>query len=67
MIDGSDGETSCCSCSIGGGGEDGRIGLVIRINVIDGNGVSFDDHADEEEDEEVIDRSDGETSCCPCQ
>ena len=47
MIDGSDGETSCCSCSIGGGGGDGRIGLVIRINVIDGNGVSFDDHDDE--------------------
>ena len=46
MIDGSDGETSCC-CSIGGGGGDGRIGLVIRINVIDGNGVSFDDHNDE--------------------
>ena len=42
MIDGSDVETSCCS--IGGGGGDGRIGLVIRINVIDGNSVIFDDH-----------------------
>ena len=57
MIDGSDGEASCCSCSIGGGG-DGRIGLVIRIIVVQGNGINFDDH--KEEDEEVIYRSDGE-------
>ena len=64
MIDGSDGETSCCS--IEGGGGDGKIGLVFRINVIDGSGVSFDDHEDEEEDEDVIDGSDGETSCCSC-
>ena len=63
MIDGSDGETSCCSCSIGGGGGDGRIGLVIRINEIrvweskdwssshddcDGNGINFDDQDDED-------------------
>ena len=43
MIDGSDGETSCC-CSIGGGGRRWKDWSSYHDHC-DGNGINFDDHA----------------------